>query len=66
MRQIERRIHQADVCECLGEITELAFCHWIILLGEKTDIIPDLQQPFKQSHPVRMPPLQFVIVRQPE
>jgi hypothetical protein len=34
-----RRIHERDMHESLGEIAELTLCSWIVLLGEKADVI---------------------------
>jgi hypothetical protein len=42
--QIESCVHQADVREGLRKITQLTFCDWIILFGQKTNIISDVQQ----------------------
>jgi hypothetical protein len=44
-----RRAVEGDVGEGRREIARLRSCHWIEFLGEQSDVVADVKQPFENQ-----------------
>src|SRR5690348_8937952 len=65
-REVQRGIDQRDMRERLWEISELALGAWVVLLGQKPDIVPEREQPLEEPAGVVTPAHEHVVVSEPE
>src|SRR5205814_8311054 len=64
--EIECRVDESDMRECLRKIAKLAFRSRIILFREKADVVAQGKQSHEQFPRIVVAPLEDVVVCQPE
>ena len=47
-REVESRVYKCNMRKCLWEIANQSLRVGVIFLGQKSDIVPERKQPFKQ------------------
>jgi hypothetical protein len=65
-RQVMRRIDQRDMREGLREIADLPAGSRVVFLRQQSKIVAQIEKPLEHPPRVGIPPLQDIIVGEPE
>src|SRR5205085_9626046 len=64
--EVERRVHERDAREGLRIVAELPPLEGVELLGEQAELVPEREQALEERARLVEPPLERVVVREPE
>ena len=64
--EIECGVHERDVRECLGEVAQLALRARIVLLGQETDVVSQVEEVLEETARVGETAEEDQVVRKPE
>jgi hypothetical protein len=65
-REVERRVHEREVRECLGEVAEQPSSLRVVLLCEQAEIVRQTDEAAEELVRVGVPAEQLVAVHEPE